>query len=304
VFLGLLILVVGSALALLSVRYLAAFLERCSPRVWRGAALPPQSSEEIHALAVFAVCITAFFSLFLISLFSMNIFVDLLLKAVLLILSTWSGWAFVMRQRWWKLESGSPLRFQIDAIAQSNCFSLGKVRLRDGDARIPRIYIDGSIEPTIGFFEKVSLEEQQFILNAVLFERENKKPLNSFWQWIGVSGCFFLSTFCFLGLSIEVISGISLMAGCFFGVIFLLGVILKLVSPRLSDEALRFALEQTGDIKMAEKAIRGLDPRWVNARLIVLQRWWDDQPKNRASVPTASVVSSAPTQAQVLGRRP
>ncbi len=287
-FLGILTLVFGSALALFSVRFLAGFLERCSPRLWREATLPPQSHDDIHGLAVFAVCITAFTTFWLFGMLAINSFVAILGVG----LSGWGGWAFVMRQRWWELEAGSLLRASLDKISQNTGIIVGRIRLREGIIRIPRVFLDGTIEISTNFFRYLPANQQEFLLAATLLERKNRTTLKRTVLWLTIVTVAFWAV---MATNLSWIAFYSLLALAIAGMYFW---------PKLSDETLRSALEQTGDFRAAAEAVLRVDKAGAEWRLKRLRVWWNAQPKNALAASAVSVVSSTSASVQPLRRGP
>jgi hypothetical protein len=302
--LWLLELFTGVELVFLAVRYLPAFLERCSPRVWRESTLPEESSDEIDALTIIAVIavVSVILSAFIIpAVYFSELFVLRGVFYLFLFLIAYALWAFIMRQRWWKLESACPLRISLDVISQKTGISLGKVRLRDGNAGIPRVFLDGSIEPTTGFFRDLPRDQQESLLVLALWRKNNNAVFKEILHLL-VSFVFVL----FILMAIYAVSNYFGFDVTFFVFGVPTGIVLsKLLSlPALPDESLRFALDHTGNFEVAAECVRRFDSKNADARLEKLRVWWDAQPKNVTSVPTASVVSSATAPTQALGRRP
>ncbi len=298
-YLWILELYLGSALVFLAVRYFPKFLERCSPRLWRESTLPPQSSDEIDAISIlvlFFIFLLAFIIPGIVSpSFTWGIFIFLFFVMVACLL-----WAFMMRQRWWKLEQGSSLRVYLDRISQNMGIPLGKVRLREGNAGIVKVYLDGSIEPTTGFFRDLPIEQQEFLLTVAIFQKKNRVTLKRLLLWSGILLGFPIVTAGSIMLQYRLHASDPFGVGRLVGICFGALCIWRCACPKLSDAALRFALEQTGDFEAAAEAVRRFDKKDADARLERLRVWWDAQSKNIPQIGTqpGAVASNVQTLTQ------
>jgi hypothetical protein len=292
-------LTLGVVLVTMAGRWLTALLERCSPRAWREPSIPSESSGEIDTYTIIAVLVVVFIilSAFIVPAIYFTDFVILrIIFYLFLFFVICAMWAFIMCKNWWKLESGVPLRYLLDALSQKTGISLGKVRLRDGIAGIPRVFLDGSIEPTTGFFRDLPQEQQEALLILALWRKKNNSVISDF---LHLSISIILILFVSMAIyGILIYFRIGSMSMIF---IMPTGILLsRLLSlPALSNESLRFALEHTGNFEVVAECVRRFDSKNADVRLKRLQTWWDVQPRNVPAVGTQSIAVASNTQSSV-----
>ncbi len=293
-------------LALLGGRFLRRLFDKLAPRYWGARNLPPAVGNSIETLGgeVIPYLILVGIGLVIFGIIASTGPAWLanwapLIVLLLLISSIWGIYSLVYFKYWWVLEPGCPLRENLDALSQRTGIFPRRVRLRESNGIQPRVFLNGSLELTTGFFAILPDDEQIFLLAAVLQQRHTHQGLKR------------------IGRLLVVLLMVSvLIAGIRFVwlkdtvpfMLYLIPLQILISSrfhrlPEYSKQTLQYALEITGDLEAAERAMRRVDPVNATRQLAELDTWWQSRQRSMSPVVVAPVSNSSQMH-QTLGRNP
>jgi hypothetical protein len=273
-----------------------------APHRWRESSLPAVSNLTSTTIGAALSGLGIFGVLGVVSLLLLQ--EALWLRVLTMILGSailsWGLWSLAHIRSWWLLDSGCPLRAELDVLAQKMNIKPGRVRLRMSEVLIPRVFLDGSIELSTGFLENLPSEEQEFLLATALYT-QNKKIVNKNYLL-----CFtaILGYFLLIAIFDEIshrmfkkIRGLIPFSGPIFGML----VFQLVLMPRYALPAMKSALLITGNLEAAESAVRRVDSINADRRLSELRQWWAER---QIALPNAVATSPLPPQTQAIGKRP
>ncbi|MGC4047301.1 MAG: hypothetical protein QM758_26170 [Armatimonas sp.] len=281
-------------------RLLTLFFKKLAPRSWCQHSLPRPSSSASFYLGLEFLLFAVLFAV------GTGVIGGLIgtevawhqIFAILLSLAgvVWGTYSLLKLHLWWLLEPGCPLREKLDLLSERAGFAPKRVRLRESNRILPRIFPDGSIELTTNFFTHLPDEEQAFLQAATLHQYRQR----SRWKQLGVVALAIACIDLLVYLAPMMESNTMLM-----GILTILGVsaVMNRVQsrPHFSKKDLQFALELTGDYAVAYRAIHKEDPNMAEQRLSELSLWWQTRQSAQAITTHTATV---PMQQQTLGHKP
>lgn len=293
-------------LALLGGRFLRRLFDKLAPRYWGARNLPPAVGNSIDTLGgeVIPYLILVGIGLVIFGIIASTGPAWLanwapLIVLLLLISSIWGIYSLVHFKHWWVLEPGYPLRETLDALSQRTGIFPRRVRLRENHGLKPVVFLNGSLELTTSFFANLPDDEQAFLLTAALHQMHTRQGLQRIGRLSGV----------FLAVSLVIVAIRSLWLKDTVPFMLYLIPLQILISsrfhrlPEYSKQTLQYALEITGDLEAAERAMRRVDPVNATRQLAELDTWWQSRQRSMSPVVVAPVSNSSQMH-QTLGRKP
>lgn len=286
-------------------RGLESFITLVTPRRWRERQLPtPPDSDSVIIGTVIGVLVASAVAFFSVAALARPLNpLSLVLVTALALAVSCGGWVLSHVRSWWLLESGCPLRATLDSLVHKTGIPVGRVRLRDSQGKVPRVFLDGSLELSTTFVAGTPPEEQAFLLAAALHQRQEKSPKKLLLTWLAVFAGYLLV----IVLEAEIrhlITGrasdnLLIANALLFPAIFFMSL-----RARYSTRTLQFALLHTGDVDAAASAVQSVD-KWNGERQAEeLRTWWDEQQASPTLPTQFPSVPSTPVQQQPLRRKP